>query len=216
MMKIIAVMVLLLAFAVPIWAQDVTPEATPEATPLPAQIDYPPLDATFCADGLQFKYPSSWYLFQPKSTNPNAQKLISVLVMTDKDGISVYRNHGLAISIDVYKATELLELFRSQSADEGGAYMVLSGILKYFSDTLAGSNLEEFITPDGDHKFFLLRLHEMTDDITYTLLDSGVMIRFDYSLSAPFENPELWDSTASAIFDTITYDPGTLCPSTEQ
>ncbi len=211
-MKIIVVMVLLLTLAIPIWAQ----EATPETTETPSPDSVPALDATYCADGLQFKYPSSWYLFRPKPTNPNAQNLVNAVVSTDKTGIAVFQNHGLAVSIDVYQAPELAELFRNQSTDEGGGYQFLSGVLKYFGDTLAGANLEEFVLPDGDHKIFRLRLYNPTDDVTYTLLDSGVMIQFDYTLSAPFENPDPLDITASAIFDTITYDPGTLCPSTEQ
>ncbi|MEO8394526.1 MAG: hypothetical protein ABI700_16145, partial [Chloroflexota bacterium] len=186
-------------------------DATPEATETLVQDDYPALDAAYCLDGLRFDYPSGWYLSQSEPTNPNAQNLISAWVSTDKDGISVYQNRGIAVLIDVYKAPELLELFRDQSTDEGGGYKFLSGLLKYFSDTLAGANLEALIIPGGDHKVFRLRLYTSLEDRTYTLLDSGIMIQFTYTLSAPFENPDPLDVTAMAIFDTITFDPDTPC-----
>lgn len=181
-----------------------------------AQNEVPALDATYCADGLRFNYPSGWYLSHSESTNSDDLFLIHALVSSEKETLLTFRNHGLAVSVSVYQAPQLLELFRNQSIDKGGGYALLSGILEYFGDTLIGSNLVEFIFPDNDHKIFRLRLAGMLDDKTYTLLDSGIMIYFSYTRSAPFENPEPLENIAFEIFNTITYDPDIPCLLTEQ
>ena len=189
------------------------------ALPSLAQNEIPALDATYCADGLQFNYPSSLYGAVPETEseatdasivpeiNVASQVVLRSLLGKDSKPFSIY--------ISFYKDPEFLALFDPMIEDH--SYPLLAEILRRYSDLLVTSTLEELAIHSSGEKLFFMRVWSIMGEDNFILFDNGFMVRAAYIQNFGIEGDEWayyeWRDMALAIIDTLTYDPVTPCAS---
>ena len=194
-MKIVAVLVLLLALTLPVFAQEVTPEATETATPK---------SPDYCAGTLSYDLPDGWHAGEIAYTRYGASvHIASSKAALDRDGAE---KGEAAVVVSAIARSALAQFLDIDADADLGA--ILEGIASPVSMPVTADSITSIKL--GEQTAGRMEVHVNSNDVLFIALDLQPDIVGLVAMVTPAGEMARWQATVIEVAGSLRFDlPGT-------